>query len=45
MLHMEIIAICSEINKNTYNALCVQNLGFLSIKLGGRQCNHLNSKG
>ena len=35
MLYREIIAVCSEIHTKHSNTLCVQNVEFLSVKLGG----------
>jgi len=33
MLQREIIALCSEIHPKHINTLCVQNVGFLNVKL------------
>jgi len=33
MLYMEIIAVCSEINKKHTNTLCGQNVELLNVKL------------
>ena len=37
MLHMEIIAVCSEIRTGHINTLCGQNGELLNVKLGGTQ--------
>ena len=35
MLHMEIIAVCSQIHMKHINALCGQNVELLNVKPGG----------
>jgi len=40
MLCREIIAVCSHIHSKHKNALCGQNVEFVSIKPGGIYSNH-----
>jgi hypothetical protein len=39
MLYREPIAVCSEIHTKHINALCGQNVAFLSVKPGGTYSN------
>jgi len=44
MLHKEIITVCSEIHTKHVNAVCVQNVQGLNVKLGGTYNKHWTSK-
>jgi hypothetical protein len=44
MLHSEIIAVCSQIQKKHINTLCGQNVELLNVKRGGTYSDHPHKK-